>query len=194
LFVTERCVFKLVLEDGVSGLELIEIAPGVDLERDILAQMDFKPSISAEMKLMDARIFGPSPMNWRVDFLAQPLEQRLVYDDRQELFFVNFEGFEVGDAATIERICELVSERLSPLGRKVPAVINYDNFSIAPDLMDQYVEAVDKLSERYYSKVTRYAHSTFMRASLGRAFRRIEKDAALFANSAEALLRLRQDG
>ncbi|USX28212.1 acyl CoA:acetate/3-ketoacid CoA transferase [Oxalobacteraceae bacterium OTU3CINTB1] len=193
LFVTERCVFKLVIDGGMSGLELIEIAPGVDLERDILAQMDFKPSIGAELKLMDARIFGPLPMNWRVDFLARPLEQRLVYDAQQQLFFVNFEGFEVGDAATIERICELVSERLAPLGRKVPAVINYDNFSIAPDLMDQYVEAVNQLAERYYSKVTRYAHSTFMRASLGRAFRRIEKDAALFANSAEALLRLRQD-
>lgn len=193
LFVTERCVFRLVIDGGMSGLELIEIAPGVDLERDILAQMDFKPAISAELKLMDARIFGPLPMNWRVDFLAQPLEQRLVYDAQQELFFVNFEGFEVGDAATIERICALVSERLAPLGRKVPAVINYDNFSIAPDLMDQYVEAVNQLAERYYSKVTRYAHSTFMRASLGRAFRRIEKDAALFANSAEALLRLRQE-
>ena len=193
LFVTERCVFKLVIDGGMSGLELIEIAPGVDLERDILAQMDFKPAISADLKLMDSRIFGPLPMNWRVDFLAQPLEQRLVYDAQQELFFVNFEGFEVGDAVTIERICELVSERLAPLGRKVPAVINYDNFSIAPDLMDEYVEAVDQLAERYYSKVTRYAHSTFMRASLGRAFRRIEKDAALFANSAEALLRLRQE-
>lgn len=193
LFVTERCVFRLVLEGGMSGLELIEIAPGIDLERDILAQMDFKPSISAELKLMDARIFGPLPMNWRVDFLARPLEQRLVYDAQQELFFVNFEGFEVSDAATIERICEMVAERLAPLGRKVPAVINYDNFSIAPDLMDQYVESVNGLAERYYSKVTRYAHSTFMRASLGRAFRRIEKDAALFANSAEALLRLRQD-
>jgi propionate CoA-transferase len=193
LFVTERCVFKLVMEGGMSGLELIEIAPGVDLERDILAQMDFKPSISAELKLMDARIFGPLPMNWRVDFLAQPLERRLVYDAQQELFFVNFEGFEVSDAATIERICGMVAERLAPLGRKVPAVINYDNFSIAPDLMDQYVEAVNQLAERYYSKVTRYAHSTFMRASLGRAFRRIEKDAALFANSAEALLRLRQE-
>jgi propionate CoA-transferase len=193
LFVTERCVFKLVIEGGMSGLELIEIAPGVDLERDILAQMDFMPSISAQLKLMDARIFGPLPMNWRVDFLARPLEQRLVYDVQQELFFVNFEGFEVSDAATIERICALVAERLAPLGRKVPAVINYDNFSIAPDLMDEYVEAVDQLAERYYSKVTRYAHSTFMRASLGRAFRRIEKDAALFANSAEALLRLRQE-
>jgi len=193
LFVTERCVFRLVLDGGMSGLELIEIAPGVDVERDVLAHMDFKPSISADLKPMDARIFAPTAMNWRADFLALPLEQRLVYDAQQELFFVNFEGFEVGDAATIERICAMVAERLAPLGRKVPAVINYDNFSIVPELLDNYVAAVNGLAERYYSKVTRYAHSTFMRASLGRAFRRIEKDAALFANSAEALLRLKDD-
>jgi propionate CoA-transferase len=191
LFVTERCVFRLALDGGMSGLELVEIAPGVEVERDILAHMDFKPAISADLKPMDARIFSPLAMNWRADFLALPLEQRLVYDAQQELFFVNFEGFEVGDAATIDRICAMVAERLAPLGRKVPAVINYDNFSIVPDLLDDYVAAVNGLAERYYSKVTRYAHSTFMRASLGRAFRRIEKDAALFANSAEALLRLK---
>lgn len=192
LFITERCVMRLVLDGGMSALELIEIAPGVDVERDILAHMDFKPAISAQLKVMDARIFSPLAMNWRSDFLALPLEQRLVYDAQQELFFVNFEGFEVSDAATIATICEMVAERLAPLGRKVPAVINYDNFSISPDLMDQYVASVNQLAERYYSKVTRYAHSTFMRASLGRAFRRIEKDAALFANSAEALLRLQE--
>jgi propionate CoA-transferase len=42
LYVTERAVFRLV----DSGLELIEIAPGIDLQRDILAQMDFTPAIS----------------------------------------------------------------------------------------------------------------------------------------------------
>ncbi|MES2159983.1 MAG: acyl CoA:acetate/3-ketoacid CoA transferase [Pseudomonadota bacterium] len=193
LFITERCVMRLVLDGGMSGLELIEIAPGVDVERDILAHMDFKPAISAQLKVMDARIFAPLAMNWRADFLALPLDRRLVYDAQQELFFVNFEGFEISDAETIATICAMVAERLAPLGRKVPAVINYDNFSIAPDLMDQYVAAVNQLAERYYSKVTRYAHSTFMRASLGRAFRRIEKDAAVFANSAEALLRLQQE-
>ena len=54
LYVTERCVFKLT----EKGLLLIEIAPGVDLEKDILANMDFKPVISEDLKLMDARLFG----------------------------------------------------------------------------------------------------------------------------------------
>ena len=53
LYVTERCVFQLTLD----GLELIEIAPGVDLQRDILARMDFQPIIR-QPKLMDARLFA----------------------------------------------------------------------------------------------------------------------------------------
>lgn len=52
--VTERCVFKLVRE----GWMLIEIAPGIDLERDILAHMEFRPLIADDLKLMDSRLFG----------------------------------------------------------------------------------------------------------------------------------------
>ncbi|NIF52316.1 CoA-transferase [Burkholderia sp. Ax-1724] len=58
LFVTERAVFRTI--DG--GLELIEIAPGIDLERDILTHMAFRPAISPDLKLMDERLFRPEPM------------------------------------------------------------------------------------------------------------------------------------
>jgi propionate CoA-transferase len=58
LYVTERCVFRL----GADGLELTEIAPGIDLERDILAHMDFRPVMSRPPALMDARLFLDGPM------------------------------------------------------------------------------------------------------------------------------------
>jgi propionate CoA-transferase len=67
LYVTERCVFRLI----ESGLELIEIAPGIDLERDILDHMAFRPAISHALKTMDARIFLTQPMNMREDMLAE---------------------------------------------------------------------------------------------------------------------------
>lgn len=59
LYVTERAVFT---RNAAGRLELIEIAPGVDVARDVIAQMQFKPDISPVLKEMDARIFSPEPM------------------------------------------------------------------------------------------------------------------------------------
>ena len=59
LYVTERAVFKLT----ANGPELIEIAPGIDLEKDILNEMAFQPRISPNLKYMDSRIFREEKMN-----------------------------------------------------------------------------------------------------------------------------------
>jgi propionate CoA-transferase len=58
LYITERCVFRLT----GKGLELIEIAPGIDLDRDVLAHMDFTPAIAPELSLMRECIFRDEPM------------------------------------------------------------------------------------------------------------------------------------
>ncbi|MBA7554100.1 Acetate CoA-transferase YdiF [subsurface metagenome] len=58
LFITERCVFRLT----AGGLELIEIAPGIDIQKDILENMDFKPLLKDTPRLMDERIFRQEPM------------------------------------------------------------------------------------------------------------------------------------
>lgn len=58
LYITERAVFQLV----PGGIKLIEIAPGVDLEKDILAHMEFKPLIAEDLKEMDACLFTEGPM------------------------------------------------------------------------------------------------------------------------------------
>ncbi|WP_247869789.1 acyl CoA:acetate/3-ketoacid CoA transferase [Herbaspirillum sp. ST 5-3] len=188
LYITERCVFHLVQE----GLEVIEIAPGVDLERDVLAQMRFRPAISQQLKLMDARIFRTTPMGLRNDILYLPLEQRLAYDAKRDMFFVNFEGYEVKNVADIDQIRDLVEAHLRPLDRKVPAIVNYDNFSITPDLLDNYVEMVHELAERFYSRVTRYTSSAFMRSYFGTAFQRHHTDPALYASREEAISHLRE--
>lgn len=57
MYITERAVFKLTDE----GVELTEIAPGYDLQKDILDQMDFTP-IMHDVKTMDPRIFRDEPM------------------------------------------------------------------------------------------------------------------------------------
>lgn len=64
MYVTERAVFRL---DKNNELVLEEIAPGIDIEKDVLSKMDFKPQLSSEIKVMDTRLFGKSPMNIRND-------------------------------------------------------------------------------------------------------------------------------
>ena len=68
LYITERAVF----ERGPNGLVLIEIAPGIDLQKDILAHMDFQPQISSGLKEMNQRIFLPEKMGYAADLLDKP--------------------------------------------------------------------------------------------------------------------------
>lgn len=63
-YITERAVFKLTSQ----GLELIEIAEGIDIE-DILDNLEFKPIISKNLKLMDKRIFNIEIMNIKQEWL-----------------------------------------------------------------------------------------------------------------------------
>lgn len=58
-YVTERSVFKLVK----GGIQLIEIAPGIDLQKDVLDHMAFKPLIADDLKEMDAKIFRDELMS-----------------------------------------------------------------------------------------------------------------------------------
>ena len=68
LYITERAVFRK--KDG--QLELIEIAPGIDLDQDVLAQMEIQPLISPDLKLMDERLFLPEPMGLEADLQSKP--------------------------------------------------------------------------------------------------------------------------
>ena len=60
---------RVVQVDGL--LEVIEIAPGIDLEKDVLARMGFRPRVSPQLKRMDRRLFCPEPMNLAADFNAK---------------------------------------------------------------------------------------------------------------------------
>src|ERR1700687_753934 len=83
LYVTERCVFALTPD----GLELTEVAPGIDIERDILALMDFKPAIPRDPIAMDRRIFRDGAMDLLAGMLSIQLDQSFTLDEKQKLFF-----------------------------------------------------------------------------------------------------------
>jgi propionate CoA-transferase len=162
LYITERGVFTLTKD----GMELTEIAPGVDLEKDILSLMDFKPVMKTPPKLMDTRIFRTESMNLKRDMLEIPIEDRLTYVPSENTYYVNFENFYVKSSAQIQRIQKHTEKTLKPLGKKVLTIVNYDNFNILPELVEEYAEMV-KYVMQFYEKVTRYTTSTFLRMKLG---------------------------
>ena len=187
LYVTERCVFKLTKE----GLELIEIAPGIDLQKDILDKMDFKPIMHREPALMDARIFAEGPMNIRPDMLERPLAERLSYDAAQNLFFLDFSGLSVRNEADIARILAAVDAALTPVGHKVNTIVNYDRFSILPELVDAYLAMVKGVMDRHYHDVTRYTANTFLRLKLGEALEKHQMPAEIYESADQAQAHLK---
>ena len=186
VYVTERCVFRLT----ARGLQLTEIAPGVDLQKDILDKMTFPPIIDGEPALMDARIFAEGPMGIRPEMLDVPLPERLSYDAAQNLFFLDFSGLNVRSADDIRRIEAAVDAALDPVGHKVNAIVNYDRFSILPELVDDYIGMVKGVVERHYHDVTRYTASTFLRMKLGEALAKRQIAPNISGTEAEAKAQL----
>ena len=171
LYVTERCVFKLV----AGGLQLIEVAPGIDIQRDVLALMEFEPIIDGTPALMDEAIFRDEPMGLRTRMLALPLPRRYFYDEEQNTLFINFEGLTVKSEADIEAIHAHASSIVAPVvernGQRVDVIVNYDNFRILPELLEPYATMVHGLEERFYANVSRHSASNFLRLKLGSALK-----------------------
>ncbi len=169
IYVTERCVFRRV----AKGMALVEIAPGIDLERDVLAHMDFEPIID-KPALMDARIFQPAVMELEQTLLDIGFAQRLSYDPERNVLFLNFEGLQVRTIEDVERVRTAVEGRCRAIGQRVRVVVNYDGARIDERVLDAWAEMVRYMEENFYTRVTRYTTSAFMRMKLGDALSRRE--------------------
>jgi propionate CoA-transferase len=165
LYVTERCVFRLT----DRGLELTEVARGVDIERDILAHMDFTPVVE-RVQQMDPRIFRPDQMGLERDFIGlEDLPSRFAYDAGRNVLFLNFEGLRVRSEKDVAAVQHAVEAFCKEIGRKVKVVVNYDSFVIDDQVLSAYTQMVRYMENNYYIEVTRYTTSAFMRAKLGEA-------------------------
>jgi len=182
LYVTDRAVFGL----HARGLELLEVAPGLDVERDVVAHMGFRPVIERAPKEMEAAVFADAPMGLRARLLMRPLQERFTYDAASRTFFVNFEHLTIRTRADVEAVRAEIESRLAPLGHKVWGVINYDHFVLDEQVQDDWAEMVRELVERHYVDVTRYTTSSFLRAKLGPALAAHDVAAHLYETAAEA--------
>jgi propionate CoA-transferase len=161
IYVTERCVFQLT----PGGLELIEVAPGIDIEKHILAQMDFKPIINKPIP-MDRRIFLDEPMELLSELLNLKLSERITYDSDRNILFLNLEGWSVRKKSDIDDLRKALVEARIAAGRRVNSVVNHDGCRIAEDLYDDYAEMIAYMSENHYLTTARYSTSAFMRLKM----------------------------
>ena len=151
LYVTERCVFRLI----EAGLELVEVAPGIDIERDILAHMDFVPAVG-DPSPMDARIFAAGAMGLRDRLSGLRLERRLSYDPVLRMLFIDLRDLAIAEQRDIERIKAEVEGRVRRLGHKVYAIVNTRGLSIDPGVRDSFRRTFAGLEASCCLGVTRY--------------------------------------
>jgi propionate CoA-transferase len=162
LFVTERCVLRL----QERGLAVTELAPGIDLERDVLERLPFRPLIDGP-RAMDPAVFRNAPMRLRERMLDLHMEDRLSYDEQTNTVYMNYSGLRVRHREDLEAIGDAVDALLGPLGRRVHSIVNYERFSCDDEVFDEYVELVKRVEQTYYLSVKRYTSGAFLRHKLG---------------------------
>ena len=188
LYVTERCVFEL----QAQGLQLKELAPGLDLQRDVLDLMGFKPWMPVAPQAMQASIFEDAQMGLRARLLMLPLAERISYDRATRQLFLNFERMSIRSIEDVEAIRAELERHLEPLNSRVWCVVNYDHFHLDPQVADAYAAMVRELSERYYENVTRYGNAGFSRSLLGAALRARGMAPHLYDSAQQALLQVKK--
>jgi propionate CoA-transferase len=167
LYVTERCVFRLT----AGGLELIEVAPGVDIERDIIARLPFRP-LMREVQIMNPRLFTEGTMGLRERMLELPLGERISYDPERNTLFLNFEGLHLRDLSQLEALRDAVTAKCQTIGKRMAVVVSYDQFVLDPGLETAYAATVADLERDCYGAVSRYTTSAFMRLKLAQVITR----------------------
>ncbi|GMQ75741.1 MAG: hypothetical protein BMS9Abin01_0998 [Gammaproteobacteria bacterium] len=185
LYITERCVFRL----SDSGLELTEVAPGIDIERDIVSKMPFAPQAHDPVE-MDAGIFRPEPMGLRDRLLDIHIDDRISYDTEKNTLFLNFAGMRVRNEADLAAIKQAVDGTLAPLGKRVHSIVNYERFVADDDISDKYMDLVRYVEEKYYISVSRYTGSGFLRLKLGKELGKRKVSSKVYKTSEEAALHL----
>jgi propionate CoA-transferase len=187
LYVTERCVFQLT----DHGLELIEVAPGIDIERDILAHMAFKPHIHRPIA-MNPLLFREEPMDLLSDLLNQKLGERASYDAKSNVLSIDLSGWSVRKKADITDLQKVIVEKCEAAGRRVNVVVNQNSCRIADDLYEDYANMVAYLKKNYYERMARYATSDITRQKLQDALRRRGLQTQIFERADEANASLEQ--
>eukprot|EP00977_Amphora_coffeiformis_P014187 scaffold3912_cov136-Amphora_coffeaeformis.AAC.1 len=177
-YVTERAVFRRTANHKV--LELIEIAPGIDLQKDVLDQIDFKPAVAKNLKIMDKRIFQKDAMKVGAEMFGS-LEERAKYHEDDHTLYLDLFGITLGNDDDVNWFFGALRGILTPLcAEKGPIhmVANYDGFDLGKGLEEKYVQETQALQADFYKSAKRYSGKAFHRAKLGNQIKVVDWDPA----------------
>lgn len=168
LYVTERAVFSL----SHKGLRLIEIAPGIDIDKDILQQMDFEPVIEdrSAIKIMDPRIFYENKMGLLDDFFStdKAVRSRVEYDKDSHTAYLNLSGMVINDLDGLEALEDKWKELSNNGTNPFHVIVNYDGLNLPESLVFDWEKVIERFNSLYYKTSTRYTGRTFSRHKLSK--------------------------
>lgn len=163
-YFTERAVFGL----GEEGLELLEIAPGVSLERDILARVPFPLKVSDGLTPMASELFWAARLGLRRR-ASLTLQERVRLDVDGRTLYLNLEGLEFRNAEEVREF-EASLLPLFTFQGKVRAVINYDRFWLREAATPEWMRLVAANEARYFCESIRLTRSALFHRRLRDAF------------------------
>lgn len=129
---------------------------------------------------------SPDPEGHPVAASGMKFEERFRYDPEKNLFYVNFKDLTVNSRSDVGRIEFMVASELSGVGKKVHALVNYENFYINSDIVEDYTSMVNRLMEHFYQDVTRYTTSQSLHTQLESALKKANVIPNIFDSSEEA--------
>jgi propionate CoA-transferase len=180
MYVTERCVFEL----SSDGLVLAEVAPGIDVEEQILSLLPFEVTVGDPVP-MYAPLFGAGLIGLRDRMLDVGIEDRLHFDPNSNTVFMDYSGLHVRTTVEVEEILAAVDALLGPLGHRVHSIVNYDRFLLDESAVQRWADVVKYVADKYYLTVSRHATSGFTRLKLGKEFAKRDIESSLRDTSGE---------
>lgn len=126
-------------------------------------------------------------MNLKDVLLSISLVDRMQYEAAKGIAYYNFQGLHVNSHKDVEDIRHATESLCRSIGKKIAVVVNYDNFQIDESVVDDYSAMVKVISDKYYTNVSRYTTSAFMRLKLGEALERRGLAAHIYETPQEAM-------
>lgn len=179
-YITERCVFELKpnAETALPELHLTEIAPGIDLDRDVLKLMDFAPVMRQPPQLMKAFIFDEKPMNLRALHFVPRMSDRVNYFPTSNTLFVNLSHVTVNADEIMDDLFDTMKRVVQDTNQcdKVHIVVNYNGFQIDPDFVEEYQSRVKAFNSKCALTTKRFSSRAFRQHALQQALNIQEGD------------------